>query len=167
MSRKVTFKGNPISISGPELKVGDNAPEFKLTDNAMQDLTLAAFAGKTLILSVVPSLDTPVCSVQTKKFNESAAKLGDNIRILTVSLDLPFAQKRWCGAEGVTAVTTASDYKYRSFGESYGAYLPDLGLLARAVFIIGSDKKVKYVQYVTEVASEPDYEQALNAAKSA
>ena len=167
MSRKVTFKGNPISISGPELKVGDNAPEFKLTDNAMQDLTLAAFAGQTLILSVVPSLDTPVCSVQTKKFNESAAKLGDNIRILTVSLDLPFAQKRWCGAEGVTAVTTASDYKYRSFGESYGAYLPDLGLLARAVFIIGSDKKVKYVQYVTEVASEPDYEQALNAAKSA
>ena len=139
---------------------------FIIPDNGMQDISIADFAGKTLILAVVPSLDTPTCSVQTKHFNQSAAALGDNIRILTVSLDLPFAQKRWCAAEGVNAVTTASDYKYRSFGESYGAFLPDLGLLARAVFVIGTDRKIKYAEYVSEVAAEPNYEAALTAAKS-
>ncbi len=166
MKRTVTFKGAPIAISGNVLKVGDQAPDFKLVDPAMQEVKFSDYAGKTLILSVVPSLDTPVCSTQTKKFNSLAAGLSDAVKILTVSLDLPFAQKRWCGAEGVTAVKVASDYKFRTFGEAYGAFLPDLGLLARAIFVIDQNKVIRHVEYVAEVASEPNYDQALQAVKT-
>jgi len=161
MTTKVTFKGAPLTILGKPLKVGDKAPQFTLTANDMSDLSSSAFAGKVLIISVVPSLDTPVCAVQTKRFNKEAGELGKDVAILTVSLDLPFAQKRWCGAEGVSNVVTASDYKHRSFGEAYGALIKEWGLLARALFVVDKSGKVAYVQYVPEVSSEPEYEGAL------
>lgn len=164
-NKNITFKGNPIKVFGRELAIGDTLPDFKLTAQDMSDLTKANFAGKVLIVSSVPSLDTPVCAVQTKKFNEEVDKLGPNVAVLTVSMDLPMAQKRFCGAENVSNVTTGSDFKYRSFGEDFGTYLPDLGLLARAVFIADRSGTIQHVEYVNEIAQEPDYEPALAKAR--
>lgn len=157
------MKGDALKVIGAPVTVGSNAPEFKLTGNDMKDVELKDFAGKTLVLCSVPSVDTPVCQTETKVFNERASKLGDDVAVLFVSMDLPFAQKRWCGAENLENVATASDYKYRGFGENYGVYLPDLGLLARAVFVIDPDGKVAFVDYVTEVADEPDYDAVFAA----
>jgi len=165
-NKNVTFKGNKLTLLGNEIKEGQKAPSFTLVGNDMNDVTADTFKGKTIILSVVPSLDTPTCSIQTKRFNKEAASLSDDIVILTVSLDLPFAQKRWCGAEEVESVVTASDYKYRSFGEAYGAYIKEMGLLARAIFVVGKDGTVKHVEYVPNISDEPDYAPALAAAKS-
>ena len=162
-SGAVTFKGNPMTLEGNEVKVGDTAPHFTLTANDLSDLSCEQLHGKVRVLSVVPSIDTPVCATQTRKFNEAATKLSSDVEVITVSMDLPFAQKRFCGAEGIDRVQTASDFKYRSFGEAYGARLKELGLLTRAVFVVNRDNKVVHAQYVGEVTEEPDYDTALNA----
>ncbi len=158
-----TMKGNPLTLVGNEIKVGDNAPDVTLVANDLSEVKLSSFKGKKVIISAVPSLDTPVCDLETKRFNQEAAKLGDVV-ILTVSKDLPFAQKRWCGAAGVTAVKTLSDYR-GNFGESYGVLIKGLNLLARCIFIVDESGKVSYVQLVKEVASEPNYEEVLKAVK--
>lgn len=161
----LTFQGNPLKVLGNQLSEGAKCPAFKLTATDMKDITQEFIAGKVAIIVSVPSLDTPVCSVEVKRFNSEASSLKNTV-VLTVSEDLPFAQKRWCGAEGTTAVTTASDYKYRTFGESFGTWLPDMGLLARAVFVIDASSVVRHVEYVTELSKEPDYAAALNAART-
>lgn len=159
----VTFKGGPMTLIGPELKVGDKAPDFALVDGSLQTVTLASSAGKTRLLSVVPSLDTPVCQIQTKQFNEKAASLGGDVVVYTVSVDLPFAMKRFCSAEKADKVVPVSDYKDHSFGVSYGVRIKELGLLARAIFVIGPDDRIKYIELVREVADQPNYDAALAA----
>ena len=162
----VTFKGNPLTLVGDEVKVGSSAPDFDLVryaDGGMQHVRKADLAGKPAIISVVPSLDTPVCQVQTKTFNQRLAALGDTVTALTVSLDLPFAMNRFCGAEDIKAMKTGSDYMDRSFGTKWGVLIDELKILARAVFVLDSQGVVRYAQVVTEVASEPDYDAALNA----
>jgi thiol peroxidase len=161
----VTFKGNPLTLVGEEVKVGGPAPNFSLAFFAggMQQLTKADLAGKPTIISVVPSLDTPVCQVQTKTFNQRLSALGDSVNALTVSLDLPFAMNRFCGAEDIKAMKTGSDYMDRSFGTAWGVLIDELKILARAVFVLDAKGVVQYAQVVKEVASEPDYDAALNA----
>lgn len=162
----VSFKGNPMTLVGEEVKVGDRAPNFQVVDNSMQPVTLDSFKGKVKIISCVPSLDTPVCDMETRRFNEEAGKLPDKFAVLTVSMDLPFAQKRWCAAAGVEKVKTFSDYQNRSFGCAYGVLIKELKLLARTVFIVDEQDVVRYVEIVPEIAKEPDYDQVLNAAKA-
>ena len=162
-----TFLGNPLTLVGPELKVGDQAPDFTLTSNDLKPVRLADTAGKVRLISVVPSLDTPVCDQQTRRFNEEAAGLGDDVVVLTVSADLPFAQKRWCGAAGVEQVQTLSDHQEASFGASYGTLVKELRLESRAIFVVDAGGCIRYVEYVKEIASHPDYESALAAAKDA
>lgn len=163
-SGATTMRGNPLTLIGPELKAGDKAPDFSLLSNDLKPVTLADSAGKVRILSVVPSLDTPVCDTQTRRFNEEAAKLG-NVEILTISMDLPFAQKRWCGAAGVDKVKTVSDHRDASFGAAYGTWIKELRLESRAVFVVDKDGKLAHVEYVKEVADQPNYDAALAAAK--
>jgi thiol peroxidase len=167
MSRKgaVTFKGNPLTLAGNEVKAGQQAPDFKLHyfEGGMKEIKLADLKGKPTILSVVPSLDTPVCQMQTKKFNESLGQLGDRINALTVSLDLPFAQNRFCGAENIKNIRAASDYQDRNFGNSYGTLIEELKILSRAIFVLDPQGKVVHAEYVPEVASEPNYDAALAA----
>jgi thiol peroxidase len=168
-NRSVTLRGNAFPVEGPELKPGDKAPDFKLqqrTDSGFRELSLADYAGKTLLLSVVPSLDTSVCALQTKTFNERASQLPDNVAVVTVSADLPFAQARFCGAEGIDKIETASDHRDVSFGKAYGVLIADGPLqrvLARSIFVVGPDGKLKYVEYVPEISSEPNYDAALAA----
>jgi thiol peroxidase len=166
----VTFKGNPVTLSGPEIKPGQTAPDFNVVDNGLQTVRLSDAGGKVLILSSVPSLDTPVCDRETRRFNEEASKLGDQVEVWTISMDLPFAQKRWCGAADITRVRTVSDFREHSFGQSYGVLIKDTalaGIDARAIFVVGKDGKIKHVEYVKEIANEPDYEAALKAASEA
>ena len=163
----VTFKNNPVTLLGQEVSVGDAAPSFTVLANDLSPVTLEDSKRKVRLVSVVPSLDTGVCATQTKKFNEEAAALGEDIVILTISVDLPFAQGRWCGAEGIDAVQTLSDHRDLSFGKAYGVAIEELRLLARSVFVIDKDDKVTYVEYVSEVTDHPDYEKALEAAKEA
>lgn len=160
-----TLKGNPITLVGPELKVGDRAPDFRLNKSLTEEVTLADFAGKVKLISVVPSLDTGVCDAQTRRFNEEAAKLGDNVVILTVSVDLPFAQARWCGAAGVDKVVTLSDYKTREFGQAYGVFIKELALDMRAVFVVDQNDTIRYVQYLKEMTEHPDYDSAIAAVR--
>ena len=168
MAAKVSFKGNPVNLVGSEVKAGQAAPDFKVQKSAdMSDYTLSSGAGKTRILATVPSLDTPVCDMETRRFNEEAAKLS-NVEIVTVSMDLPFAQKRWCGAAGIDKVVTASDHRDASFGKNYGVLIsggPLDRVLARAVFVVGADNKLKHVEYVSDIGQHPNYEAALAAAK--
>jgi thiol peroxidase len=170
MSRSdaVTFKGNPITLAGDAVTVGQAAPDFTLHyfQDGMQTLTLADVKGKPTLLSVVPSLDTPVCAMQTKKFNESLGALGDQIHAVTVSLDLPFAMNRFCGAEGITNIQSASDYQDRNFGNSWGTLIEELKILTRAIFVLDANGQVVHAEYVSEVTEEPDYEAALAALKS-
>jgi thiol peroxidase len=168
-SGAVTFKGTPLTLAGQEVKVGSPAPDFKLHyfEGGMKELKLADLKGKPTIISVVPSLDTPVCQVQTKTFNTKLGELSDKINAVTVSLDLPFAQNRFCGAEGIKNIRSASDYQDRNFGNSYGTLIEELKILSRAVFVLDKGGKVVYAQYVPEVTSEPDYEPALKALQSA
>lgn len=161
----ITLMGKKVTLNGAALKVGQALPPFKLTANDMSDLSSDSFKDKVLILSVVPSLDTPVCSEQTKRFNAELEKMPPHVAVLTVSRDLPFAQKRWCGAANATKVTTASDYKYRTFGPSFGAEMVESALLARAVFVADRSGVIRHVEYVNEVATEPDYDNALAVAK--
>jgi len=164
-SGKITFKGGPLTLVGDELKVGDKAPDFELLANDLSAVELSSFSGNVCILSCVPSLDTPVCDTQTRKFNEAAVGLDDSVVVLTVSMDLPFAQARWCGAAGVERVQTLSDHRDGAFGEAYGLLIKELRLLTRAVLVVDKDGVVQYAQIVPEVTDEPDYEAALNAAK--
>jgi len=161
----ITFKGNPFTLIGPELKVGDKAPGFNVVDNGLAPVTLASYAGKIKIISAVPSLDTPVCDTETRRFNQEAAGLPGNVVVLTISQDLPFAQKRWCGAAGIDKVITLSDYQTRSFGNAYGVLIKELLLLSRAIFVVDADDTIRYIQVVPEVTSEPDYAAVIAAAK--
>ncbi len=162
----ITFKGNPFTLVGPELKVGDKAPDFEVVDNGLAPTNLATYAGKIKIISSVPSLDTPVCDTETRRFNQEAAALPGNVVVLTVSADLPFAQKRWCGAAGIDRVVTLSDYRARSFAKNYGVLIQELLLLTRAIFIIDADDVIRYIQIVPEVTAEPDYAAVIAAAKA-
>lgn len=159
----VTFKGNPLTLIGPELKAGDKAPDFQLLGAGLSNVTLDTFKGKTKLISVVPSLDTPVCSLQTKRFNEEISKLPSNVEVITVSVDLPFAQARWCGAEHAEKIKFLSDHRDLSFGKAYGVLIKELRLLARSIFVIGPDDRLKYVEYVKEVTEHPNYDKALEA----
>ncbi|MEG0260311.1 MAG: thiol peroxidase [Lysinibacillus sp.] len=163
---QVTFKNGPITLVGNEVKVGDLAPDFTVLDNGLAPVSLKDSEGKIRLFSVVPSLDTGVCDAQTRRFNEEAAGLGDNVVIYTVSVDLPFAQKRWCGAAGIEAVQTVSDHRDLSFGEAYGVYIKELRLLTRAVFVVDAAGKVAYVEYVSEATNSPDFEAAIEAVKA-
>src|SRR5664279_1472185 len=140
----ITFKGNPMTLIGPDLKVGDKAPGFSVVDNGLGPVTLASSSGKVRIISAVPSLDTPVCDTETRRFNQEAANLPGNVTLLTISLDLPFAQKRWCGAAGIERVTTLSDYRTRSFGKNFGVLIKELLLLTRAIFVIDAEDTIRY-----------------------
>lgn len=163
----VTLKGNPVSLAGKALQAGDDAPDFSLQDNGLQEISLADSAGKTRVIATIPSLDTPVCHAETKKFNDEIAGL-DNVEVLVVSMDLPFGQKRWCGSEGVEKVKTLSAHRCTEFGEKYGVLIKGGGLdrcLCRAVFVVGPDNKVVHAEYVKEIAEHPDYEAVLAAAK--
>ncbi len=163
--KSVTMKGNPLSLSGKTLKVGDKAPDFKVIANDLSEVTLSSFKGKVCLIATVPSLDTSVCDLETRKFNEKATQLDDNTVVLTISMDLPFAQSRWCGAAGVKNVKTLSDYRFADFGNKYGVLITDLRLLARTVFIVDAKGIIRYIQIVDELTSEPDYNAALNALK--
>ncbi len=163
----VTFKGTPLTLVGEEVKTGQPAPAFTLHyfQDGLKTLTLDDLKGKPSLISVVPSLDTPVCAEQTKKFNQHLADLGDKINALTVSLDLPFAQGRFCGENQISNMRTASDYQDRNFGQNWGVLIDELKLLARAVFVLDSNGNVVYAQVVKEVTDHPDYDAALNALK--
>ena len=163
----VTLKGNTVSLVGDELKIGTKAPVFTLIANDMSPKSLNDYQGKVKILSIVPSLDTPVCDTQTRTFNRRASELGDDVVILTISVDLPMAQKRWCGASDVNQVECLSDYKDHSFGMAYGVRIKEVGLLARTIVVLDQNDTVKYIEIVPEVAEEPDYDAALEAAKAA
>ncbi len=168
--RTVTLKGDPLPVYGKPLNKGDKAPNFKLHQRSakgMKDVSLDDYRGKVLILSVVPSLDTPVCATQTKRFNQEAANLPEDICVLTVSTDLPFAQARFCGDNGINKIETASDHRDTSFGEAYGTLIPPLRILARSLFVVGKDGTIRHVEYVPEIGNEPDYDAALKAAHSA
>ena len=161
-----TFKGGPLTLIGPELKAGDKAPDFKLVDTGLKIVTLADSKGKTRLLSVVPSIDTPVCDLQTKRFNQEASKLPAHVAVITVSMDLPFAQGRWCGLLGADKIQILSDYREHAFGQAYGVLIKELQLLSRSVFVIGPDDKVQYVEYVKEVTEHPNYEKVLGFIKA-
>src|SRR5207302_2458113 len=161
-----TMKGNPLTLIGPELQVGDHAPDFTVVDGTLSPVNLEKTGSNVRIISVVPSLDTPVCDAQTKRFNEEAAQLP-GVDILTVSMDLPFAQKRWCGAFGVDKVKMLSDHKDGSFGSNYGTLIKELRIESRAIFVVDRHNTIKHAEYVKEVADHPNYETALAAARSA
>ncbi len=160
---EIKFMGNPITLEGNEVKVGDIAPEFTAIDNNMNPVSLKDTKG-VRILSVVPSLDTEVCDLETKTFNSKASEIP-NVTIYTISMDLPFAQARWCGAHGIDKVITLSDFKDRLVGKNYGTYIKELGLLTRAVFVIDSNNKITYAEYVPEVTNQPNFDKILEAAK--
>ena len=159
----VTLKGDPVDLAGPALKVGDAAPDFKLQSIALEDVTLASSAGKTRVIATIPSLDTPVCHVETKRFNDEVKTLN-NVEVLVVSMDLPFGAKRWCGAEGVDQVKCLSAHRCGQFGEDYGVLIKGGPLdrcLARAIFVVKPDGKLAHVEYVSEIANHPNYEAVL------
>ncbi len=161
----VTFKGQPLTLVGPEIKPGDKAPDFTIIDQSLQPVSLRDYAGRVILLSVVPSLDTGICSAQTKRFNEEASKLPEDVAVLTVSMDLPFAQARFCGAENIDRVKVLSDHRDASFAQAYGTLVKELRLESRAIFVIDRDGIIRYVEYVPEIASHPNYDAALEAVK--
>lgn len=161
----VTFLGNPLTLVGAEIRAGEKAPGFTVLDNGLAPKTLADFAGKTVVVSVTPSLDTPVCDAQLRRFNEEATKLGDDVVVLNVSMDLPFANKRFCSVAGIEKAMTLSDHRDASFGQAYGVLVKELRLLARAIFVVGKDGLVKHAEVVPEMTHHPDYDKAIAAAK--
>lgn len=165
MMASITFKGNPVTLVGSEVRVGDQAPDFTVLSNSLEEVTLQDIKGTPAIISVIPSIDTGVCDAQTRRFNEEAASLG-SVKVYTISADLPFAQARWCGSNGIENVETLSDHREMSFGEAFGVYIKELRLLARAVFVLDENGKVVYTEYVSEATNHPDYEKAIEAAKS-
>ncbi|MFS0751174.1 thiol peroxidase [Oceanobacillus sp. 1P07AA] len=156
----VTFKNDPVTLLGAEKKVGDSAPDFKVLANDLSEKHLSDYKGKVKVISVVPSIDTGVCSEQTRRFNEEASNF-ENVQILTISMDLPFAQKRWCAANGIDKVDTLSDHREADFGEKYGVLIKELRLLSRAVFVVDENDKITYVEYLSEVSNHPDYEAVI------
>ncbi len=163
----VTFGGKPMTLIGSEIKVGDTAPNFEVQTTGLTSSTLKDYEGKVLLISVVPSLDTGVCDAQTRRFNQEATNFSDNIVVLTISADLPFAQKRWCGAADIDRVITLSDHLNMSFGDAWGTHMKELRLESRAVFVVDSNRKVTYVDYVPEVTQHPNYDAAIEAVKHA
>jgi thioredoxin-dependent peroxiredoxin len=161
----VTMRGNPVTLVGPEIKVGDKAPSFNALEALGSPITLDSLKDKAKVFNVIVSVDTPVCDAQTRRFNEEAAKLPADVEILTVSMDLPFAQKRYCGAAGIDKVKTISDYRDASFGQAYGVLIKEHRLLARAVFVVDKNNTVQYTEYVKEVTQHPNYDAALSAIK--
>jgi thioredoxin-dependent peroxiredoxin len=161
----VNMGGNPVTLLGNELKVGDVAPDFTAVGNDLKPARLSQFKGKVVVLSAVPSLDTPTCNLETRRFNAEAANLGPDVVILTVSMDLPFAQKRWCGAAGVDKVITVSDHRDAAFGTAYGVLIRDMRLLARAVFVVDRQGFIRYIQLVKDIGNEPDYAPVLQAVR--
>ena len=161
----VTMRGNPLTLVGNELNIGEPAPDVEVLDNDLNPVNLSNYKGKVCIVSTVPSLDTPVCDMETRRFNQEAADLGPDVAILTISTDLPFAQKRWCGAAGVDKVVTLSDHRDATFGEAYGVLIKELRLLARAVFVVDKEGIIRYYQLVPEIADEPNYDAVIGAVK--
>jgi len=161
----ITFMGNPLTLLGPELKIADKAPDFSVVDTELKPVTLADFKGKIKLISAVPSLDTPVCDTETRRFNLEVANLPANVVTLTISMDLPFAQKRWCGAAGIDKIMTLSDYQERSFAGAYGILIKELKLLARCIFVVDAGDTIRYIQLVKEVTREPDYASVLAAVR--
>ena len=161
----ITMKGDPLTLTGKELRVGDKAPDFEVLSNDLSPVKFSSFKGKTCIISSVPSLDTPVCDMETRRFNREAEGLGSDVVILTISMDLPFAQKRWCGAAGVEKVITLSDHREASFGTNYGVGGDYVRLLARCIFIVDGGGIIRYIQMVRELTNEPDYDKVLEAVK--
>ncbi len=162
---RVTRKGNPLTLVGNEVKVGQQAPDFEVIANDLKAVRFSSFRGKVCLISSVPSLDTSVCDMMTRRFNEEAGNLGEDVVVLTISMDLPFAQKRWCGAAGVKNVQTLSDHRKAEFGNAFGVLIKELRLLARAVFVVDARWVIRYIQIVDELTMEPDYEAALGALK--
>ncbi len=162
----VTFNQDPVTLLGTEIKVGDSAPNFTVLSNELNEVSLDKYQGKVKLIAAVPSVDTGVCAEETRRFNEEAEKIP-GVQVLTISMDLPFAQTRWCAANGIKNLDTLSDHRDADFGEKYGVLIKELRLLARAVFVVDSNDKVTYVEYVDEVTNHPDYQKALEAAKSA
>ena len=162
-SAAVSMHGNPLTLVGEELSVGDSAPDLELLDNDLNPVKLSSFQGKVCVISSVPSLDTPVCDMETRRFNEAAGQLGDDVVILTVSVDLPFAQKRWCAAAGVENVVTLSDHRDAAFGIAFGVLIKELRLLARSIFVMDRNGTIQYIQNVKELSEEPDYDAVLEA----
>lgn len=162
----VTMKGNPLTLLGPELKIGNPVPNFWVVDNTLSSVEFSSFSGKVCLIASVPSLDTPVCDLETRRFNSEAGNLRSDIQILTISMDLPFAQKRWCGAAGIDKVITLSDHKDASFGTAFGVLIKELRLLARAIFIIDRQGILRHVQIVKDLSQEPDYDQTLTIVKN-
>ena len=162
---QVTMKGKPLTLTGEKVKVGDEAPDFEVVANDLSRVKFSSFRGKVCIISSVPSLDTSVCDRMTRRFNEEAGGLGQDVAVLTISMDLPFAQKRWCGAAGVKNVQTLSDHREASFGKAYGVLIKELRLLARAVFVVDKQGVIRYTEMVKELTNEPNYEAAIKAAK--
>ena len=161
----ITFQGNPLTLVGDEIRVGTAAPDSVVLGNDLSEVTLSSFQGKVRLISVVPSLDTPVCDAQTRRFNQEAAGLGDEVVVLTISMDLPFAQGRWCGAAGMDRVITLSDHREAAFGRAYGQLIKELRLLARAILVVDRDGVIRYLEQVKELTNEPDYEAALEAVR--
>lgn len=161
----ISMKGNPLTLMGKQPKIGEKAPDFELLDNELSKVTLASLRGRICVLISVPSLDTPVCDIETRRFNEEAVNLGSDVSVIAISMDLPFAQKRWCGAAGVEKVMTLSDHFDGSYGESYGILIKELRLLARAIFVVDRDGVIQYTQLVKEITDEPDYEDIIEAVK--
>ena len=159
----ITFQGNPLTLLGTELKVGDPAPDATVLANDLSPVQLSSYKGKVCVISIVPSLDTPVCDMQTRRFNEAAGKLGDDVVILTVSMDLPFAQKRWCGAAGVESVITLSDHRDAAFGTAFGVLIKELRLLGRSIFVLDRSGIIQYIQNVKELSEEPNYDTVIEA----
>ncbi|TQO57681.1 thiol peroxidase [Paraclostridium bifermentans] len=160
---KVTFSGAPLTLEGNQVKVGDVAPDFTVVGNDLSPIKFSETKGKRILIAV-PSIDTAVCDIEVRKFNQEAAKLND-VKVFTISMDLPFAQARWCGNAGIENVVTASDYKDREFSKSYGLYIKELGLVSRAVIVVDEDNKVVYTEYLEEITNEPNYEKAIEAVK--
>jgi thiol peroxidase len=161
----VTFEGNPLTLVGNQVNVGESAPDFEVLANDLLPVKLSNFRGKVCVICSVPSLDTPVCDTQTRKFNEQAASLGDDVVVLTISMDLPFAQQRWCGSANAEYVQTLSDHRKAEFGNEFGVLIKELRLLARAVFVVDAEGIIRYIQIVDELTDEPDYEAVLKAVK--
>ena len=159
----ITMNGGPLTLLGKELKTGDPAPDVELVANDLSFVKLSSFRGKIIIIASVPSLDTAVCDMETRRFNEEAIRLGEDVQILTISMDLPFAQKRWCGNAGVDRVITLSDHREAAFGTAYGVLIKEIHLLARAVFILDREQRIRYIQVVKEISREPDYDAILKA----
>ena len=164
-SAAVTLHGNPLTLIGTVLNVGDAVPDLEVLDNDLNAVKLSSFKGKICVISAVPSLDTPTCDMETRRFNEAAGQLGDDVVILTVSTDLPFAQKRWCGAAGVDKVVTLSDHREAVFGSAFGVLIKELRLLARSIFVVDRNGIIQYIQHVKELSEEPDYDAIIEAIK--